>query len=259
MKLDRDTLRQWINFIAIFSAFGMNIYSNLAPPEGLTVGELANTVFRNVLIIPANYAFAIWGVIYLGLISLAIYQVLPRNKTEPHLQQMGYFITISSLAQIIWVFLFQYQFFALSGLFMLIILLSLIALYLRLDIAKKPVSKKNKWLVNIPISIYLAWISIATIVNMASILDYFNWDGWGINGVAWTVIMLTIGTIIALIVTLERKDVAFAGVFIWALIAIAIRHLDQMILVGTAGGLGILLILSIISSLKKSKHSTVNN
>lgn len=253
MKLDLDILRQWVNLTAILAAFGVNVYSNLAPPNGLSIGEISNKFFNDVLVIPANYAFAIWGLIYLGLISLAIYQVLPVNKHSPYLRRMSYIISLSSLAQIVWVFLFQYRLFALSGVAMVVILLSLIALYLRLDIAKQPVSKQNKWLVNFPISIYFAWISVATIVNIASILDYYNWDGWGIKSIAWTVIMITIGTIIALLITLERKDIAYAGVFIWALIAIAIRNKNQIFIAGTAGVLIMLLILAIFTSVKSGK------
>ncbi|WP_013323135.1 tryptophan-rich sensory protein [Gloeothece verrucosa] len=257
MKLDRDIIRQWANFTAILAAFGVNVYSNLSPPNGLSIGAISNTYFKEVLIIPANYAFAIWGLIYLGLISLAIYQVLPANKNVPHLEQMGYFITLSSLAQIVWVFLFQYQLFALSGVAMVGILLSLIALYLHLKIAKKPVSRQLKWLVNFPISIYFAWISIATIVNMAIILYRAGWNGWG-HPVAWTVIMMMVGTIIALIITLERRDLAYGGVFIWALVAIGIRNLNQIFIAGVAVVLVILLVLAIGTSLKRRKQLTGN-
>ncbi len=66
-----NSLRQWANLMAIIAAFGINVLANLAPFNGLTIGEISNTVFRDVKIIPANYAFAIWGLIYLD------YSVLP--------------------------------------------------------------------------------------------------------------------------------------------------------------------------------------
>jgi len=91
MKVNQDGLRQWVNFIAIIAAFGINVWANIAPWRGLTMGEISTTFFPNVLIIPANYAFAIWGLIYLGLISLAIYQVLPTQSNNPRLRQMGYY------------------------------------------------------------------------------------------------------------------------------------------------------------------------
>ncbi|MDP8966369.1 MAG: tryptophan-rich sensory protein, partial [Cyanobacteriota bacterium] len=54
---DRDILRQVLNLTAILAAFGVNVLANIAPFNGLTIGEISNTVFRNVLITPANYAF----------------------------------------------------------------------------------------------------------------------------------------------------------------------------------------------------------
>ena len=89
MKSEPDILRQFINLIAIVAAFGTNVAANLAPIKGLNIGEISNTLFKDVLITPANYAFAIWGVIYLGLFSFAIYQVLPNQRQNPHLRQVG--------------------------------------------------------------------------------------------------------------------------------------------------------------------------
>lgn len=250
MKLDRDTLRQTVNFTAIIAAFIVNVLANTNPLNGLSIGEISNTYFKNVLIIPANYAFAIWGLIYLGLISLAIYQALSANKQQPRLRQMGYLLAASSFAQIVWVILFQYRFFWLSVGAIIIIILPLIALYLRLEIALKATSPAMKWLVNFPISIYFAWISVATIVNVACALYIINWRGWGISPVIWTVIMLVVGTILAATVSLQRKDTAYGGVFIWALVAIAIRHQEQIVIAATAAGSTILLIICLIFSRK---------
>ncbi|MCU0535710.1 MAG: tryptophan-rich sensory protein [Hydrococcus sp. Prado102] len=243
MKFDRDSLRQWSNLVAIITAFGANILANINPINNLSIGDISNTFFREVLIIPANYAFAIWGLIYLGLISLAIYQALPAQKNNSRLRKMGYFLAIASLAQIIWIYLFQSQLFVLSLVAMIVILLSLIALYLRLEIAIHPVSRREKWLVNFPVSIYLAWISVATIVNAASVLDNIGWNGWGISPLLWTIAMMLVATALAAIIAVWRNDLAYAGVVIWALVAIAVRHIDIFALAGTAAGLAIILIL----------------
>ena len=227
MKINQDGFRNWANCFAILAAFGTNIIANIAPLNGLTLGEISRNFFTDVLIIPANYAFAIWGLIYLGLISLAIYMVLPRRQTLPRLKKMGYYLVISSLSQIIWVFLFQSQLFSLSVVAMLAILISLMLLYLRLEINLKTLSSTQKWLTNFPISIYFAWISVATIVNIASALDAIAWNGWGISPQIWTVIMLVVGTILSIIVTWQRRDAVFGGVFVWALLAIAVRQWEN--------------------------------
>jgi hypothetical protein len=245
MKVNQDGLRQWVNFLSILSAFGINVWANVAPLNGLTIGEISSTFFSNVLIIPANYSFAIWGLIYLGLISLAIYQVLPTQGNNPRLRQMGYYLAISSFSQIIWVFFFQSQLFALSVIAMVGILVPLILLYLRLGINLTNLSSSQRWLVNFPISIYFAWISVATIVNIASALEIADWSGWGISPQVWTAIMMIVGAIIAVIVTWQRRDSIYGGVFVWALVALAFRQGENPPLAVMAGVLAGLLVLII--------------
>ena len=237
--LGKISLKQILNLAAILSAFGINIWANIAPINGLNIGEISNRFFREVQIIPANYAFAIWGLIYLGLISFGIYQVLPAQRNNISVQRMGYFLVGASLAQIVWVFLYLNRLFAFSFVAMLVILLCLIGAYLKREVR----SKKDKWLIKFPISIYLAWISVATIVNAAITLYSWGWNGWGISPQIWTVIMLFVGAAIAATVNIQRADLAYPLVIVWAFIAIAVRQADVLLIFATAGGLAIALIL----------------
>lgn len=234
---------------AILVTLSVNILSNFFPIQGLNIGEIANTILQGVQITPANYAFAIWGLIYLGLIAYGIYQLLPTQRHNPTLHRVDVLLIIACLAQIAWVYLFTLRLFWLSVVAMLAILIPLISAYLQLEIGKRA-SREFKWLVHAPLSVYLSWISVATIVNIASALYISGWDGWGISAVGWTVIMLLIGAAIASIIAVQRADIAFILVFIWAYIAIAVRHLYlnnpaiSITAVGAAIGLAVLLVFS---------------
>jgi hypothetical protein len=259
-SLDGNIIRQALNLIAILAAFGMNVLANIAPFNRLTIGEISNTFFRDVLITPANYAFAIWGLIYLGLISFGVYQILPAQRQNPHLHRLGYLLVVACLAQIAWVFLFQYRLFTLSLVAMLSILLPLIGIYLRVGIAQVRVPRKEKWFVHIPLSIYLAWISVATIVNVATTLYNLGWNGWGISAEVWTVIALIAGAAIASIVSIQRADIAFVLVIVWAFIAVAVRQANIPVIAITAGGLAVALVLLLLFSvLRRQKSSLTSN
>jgi hypothetical protein len=256
---NRDFLRQLITLAAIIGAFIVNVISNIFPLNGLSIGEISNTLFQNVLIIPANYAFAIWGLIYLGLFAFAIYQFLPSQKNDSDLRKTGYLLVIASIAQSIWVYLFLSRLFFLSVVAMLLILLPLIAVYLRLDIGKKSVTRQKKWFIHRPISIYLSWISVATIVNIACALYAQDWNGWGISAEIWTIILLLIASAIAVIILFQRQDIAYAGVTVWAILAIAIKHWNTPILRNTALALVIALtVIAIIKTLRNQQLTTDN-
>lgn len=239
-------IRQASTSIAIFAAFGMNVLANINPLNGLTIGEISQNIFKDVLITPASYAFAIWGLIYLGLISFSIYQALPAQKASLLLNKIGYKLVFSSISQIVWVICFLYRQYAASMIAMLCILLPLIGAYLDLPF-KTRLSRSQRWLVRMPISIYLAWISVATIVNGAIVLSAWQWDGWGISPAIWTVIMLLVAGLVTHFVTLPRLDFAYAGVFVWAAIAIAIKNANTTLIAGTAIGLSISLIILLLS------------
>lgn len=239
-------IRQIFTLAAILAAFGTNVWANINPVNGLTIGEISQQLFGSVLITPASYAFAIWGLIYIGLISLAIYQALPSQRTDPIMRKVGYKLAIASLAQIIWVICFLYRQYAASFLAMVCILLPSIGAYWSLPF-KTRISQWQKWLIRTPISIYLAWISVATIVNGAIVLESWRWGGWGISAVWWTVIMLLVAGFITHLVTIPRLDLAYAGVFIWAEIAIAIKNSDVVLISGTAIGVSIALLVLLLS------------
>lgn len=238
-------LPAWLTLLAILSTFAVNVWSNLSPINGQTIGEISNTQFARVQIVPANYAFAIWGVIYLGLIAFGIYQLLPPQQDQVGIRQARPLLVVACVAQAVWVVLFLYRQYWLSVVAMLMILLPLILLYLRLKIAF-PTSRAEKWLAQVPFSIYLGWISVATIVNVALALYSQNWNG-GIPAAIWTVIMLLVAAIVGGLMNLRRQDAAYPLVIVWALIAIAIKQAG-IPLVATSAiilaiGLGLLVLL----------------
>ena len=89
---------------------------------------------------------------------------------------------------------------------------------------------------------------MATIVNVACALDSLGWNSSEKFAIILTIIMLIIGTIIAAIINIQKQDIAYPLVFIWALTAIAVRHLDILVLAISAGILA--LGLAILVSLK---------
>ncbi|MGD1904526.1 MAG: tryptophan-rich sensory protein [Leptolyngbyaceae cyanobacterium] len=219
--------------LAIFGTLAINTLSNIFPPGGENVGEIANTTLAGVLITPANYAFAIWGLIYVGLIAYGVYQLRPAQRQDPVLQTVNRCLIVACVAQMLWIGLFTLKYFTLSIPVMLVILGALIVCYQALKIGQ-PARRDRRWYANYPFGLYLGWIAVATVVNIASALYAADWSGWGLGDVAWTQIMVVVSGLIAALVIWTKRDIAFTLVFCWAYGAIAIRHGDSMAIAGTA-------------------------
>jgi len=106
---------------------------------------------------------------------------------------------------------------------MLILLATLIVVYLNLGIGQTKVSSGETWAVRIPFSIYLGWITVATVADISDVLWYVKWNQFGISAAAWMVVMLGAVLVIAGLVSFQRRDVAYAMVILWALAGIAAK------------------------------------
>lgn len=240
-RFTSDRLRQVAVMGSILGGIVVNTLSNIFPLNGLNVGQISNQRFSAVQIIPANYAFAIWGLIYLGLISFGVYQFQPSQQQNPALRHSGWLLVMASIAQVAWIYLFQARWFALSTLAMLGILLPLMVMYLRLGIGRQPVSRQTQWFIHEPVSLYLGWISVATVVNIAIALYSLNWNGWGISPAVWTAGMVIVSAAIAAAVALRHRDPVLPMVLVWALVAIALRRSDILLISATATASAVLL------------------
>jgi hypothetical protein len=222
-----DTVRQIIVIITFIGTLVVNYLSNALPLNGVTAGEVSDALYTYFT--PANFAFSIWGLIYLGLTGFVVYQALPSQRDNPMMRRIGYPFALTSLLNAVWLFAWHYEYFVLSVVLMLALLATLLTIYVRLDLGL-PADKRrldfsnwaDRWLVHIPFSLYTAWITVATVANVAGTLVYYEWGGWGISGPVWSVIMMGIATLITGAVLIFRRNLAHGGVVVWALIAISV-------------------------------------
>jgi hypothetical protein len=220
--MNKDTLRQIVNVLTVLVTLTVNGLANALPFNGQTTGAISDRF--KVYFVPAGYVFSIWGLIYIGLLAFAIYQALPSQRNNPRLRRIGYWFALSCLANSAWIFLWHFGFFVWTLVVMVTLLISLIVIYLRLDINRARISRIERWCIDIPFSIYLGWITVATVANMTDVLSYVKWSGWGINPETWAVVILVVATGIATMVSLTRGDIAYMLVLIWAFIGIAVKQ-----------------------------------
>ncbi|MCU0476535.1 MAG: tryptophan-rich sensory protein [Anaerolineae bacterium] len=220
--MTRDMQRQFANILSWSAVLAFNFVSQALPLNGQTSAEIANR-FANNFYFPANYAFSIWGVIYSFLLAFTIYQALPSQRQNPHVQRIGYLFVLTSIFNILWLTAFHYNAFALSMAMMIGLLVTLLRIYMLLDIGGKPVSTAVKWAVHIPFSLYLGWITAATVANASYVILDLNGDLAAASNITWAVVMLAVTGVLGVGMAVFRRDYAYSGVVIWAVFAIYSR------------------------------------
>jgi hypothetical protein len=217
-----------LNLLGFLGTVIVNGLANALPINNKTTGELSDQ-YPN-LFVPAGLTFSIWGLIYVLLAVFVIYQLIMVIKKDAQrssfIEKIGPLFFIASLANIAWIFAWHYEMVPLSLVIMLLLLGCLIAIYLRLNIGKSAAPKTEKYLVHLPFSIYLGWITIATIANVTALLVYINWNTFGLGEQFWAVTVIAVGIAIALSILFTRKDIFYCLVVDWALLGILIKRLS---------------------------------
>jgi hypothetical protein len=231
--------------LGFLGTVAVNALANVLPINNITTGALSD-LYPN-LFVPAGLTFAIWGLIYVLLGIFVIYPLIPSVRRDPQkvdfVQKIGPLFFISCLANIGWIFAWHYQILPLSLIFMLILLGCLLFIYLRLNVGKSETTRAERYFAHLPFSVYLGWITIATIANVTALLVNINWNTWGLSEQFWAVAVIIVGIAIALSMLFTRKDIYYSLVVDWALLGILLKRLsvttvpDQSVVIVTIVGL----------------------
>ncbi len=218
-----------INLLSVVLVIAVNYISQAVRINDTTIGELSQR-YTN-LFTPAGYAFAIWGLIFLGLLAYALYQikvVFFDRKELAYIEQTGYWFALANVLNATWVITFAYDYMGLTVIIIAGILISLLKIIINTNMerwdAPKEIIAFSWW----PICLYSGWITVATIANIALYLTKIGWNGAFLTEVQWTIILMVVATLINLVIIYKRSMREFAAVGVWALFAIYIRHQDSL-------------------------------
>jgi hypothetical protein len=249
-----------LNLLGFLGTVVVNALATTLPINNITTGELSD-LYPN-LFVPAGLTFAVWGLIYVLLAIFVVYQLMPSVRRDTQkadfVQRIGPLFFISCLANIGWIYAWHYKIVPLSLVLMLVLLGSLLAIYLRLNVGKSEAPKTEKFLVHLTFSVYVGWITIATIANTTALLVNINWNAFGLGEQFWAIAVIIVGIAIALSVLVTRKDIFYALVVDWALLGILLKRLsdttmpDQNVVIVTIAGL-VLISGGIVAQLVRRK------
>jgi len=197
----------WLNWVGFIFTIAVNAL------DGGKTGRISDSIIT--LFKPAGYAFSIWGLIYTILLIWLILQSIPKFKEHELAKKIGPWFLISCLFNAGWIVSFTFELFVVSVVVIVGLLLSLIVIYSKIDRETKGLRFK------LPFSLYLGWVSVATIADIFLTINAEGVTSWlGIGDAGWTMIMLVVGVVVALLFMFANRDPIYPLVFVWAYIAI---------------------------------------
>ena len=235
------------NTLALIGALVVNGLSGSDVFDGVSVSDISARY--DTPISPAGYAFAIWGIIYLGLISFVAYQWYAwlKHRDDSPVRQTGIWFIVAKLANALWMVVWLNGMIGLSVLMIFALLGSLMVLTFRLRLEVWDAPLRIIAFVWWPICFYVGWIIAASVINVSVYLASTGWQGGPLSPATWAVIMIALATAIYLLITFTRNMREAAVVGVWAFIGIAVRQWQAHQEVGYAALAGAAVLLGVIS------------
>lgn len=213
-----------ISRLAVIGAALFQIFTPVLPAFGIgrQIGEQSASV--QTLITPAGWTFSIWLVLYAGSLVFAFYQAMPAQRGNPVLARVRWLSAGAFVGNGLWALYTQlYDVTFVSVLIIGFTLICLLGIYRRLA-DEQELARGEQFLVALPLSALAAWLTAATIVNIAAALNYHG-VGLAIDAAAvGGGVILVGGTIASVAVWRGKGNPWYALTFLWALAGIYGRN-----------------------------------
>lgn len=246
-RTGKDVLRQVLNLAGAIGQVAIAFTSD--------VGAVSDGI-RNP-IVPAGYAFAIWGVIFALLGVYAVVQALPGQSSNYLYRQIGWWTAAAMIGNTLWTVLFTDRSFVLAQLVIfLIALCAILALVTWADVvAVRPANAIACWIVGPALGLLAGWVTAASFVGVATTLVAHGWNGAGIGAaLGGSALLLCAGGVAAW--TMARSSagpatgwVACGVAVLWALVAVVVAQADRTVLVVATAVVIALLVVALLALL----------
>ena len=242
--MNRSAL-DWGGNVAAFAIMVLlNVLSNSIPLNGQTMTEISAKYPS--LFTPAGFTFSIWGVIYLTLLIFVVWQALPAQRNNAKIAATSTYFKINCLANALWIVVWHYDLLVLSLVVMITILATLVLIYRALITEIDTASFVEHLVMYLPFSLYVGWISVATIANASVLQTAYGWDDLLLTSVQWTTVKLALAGAIGATIIVKYRDPVFTVAVAWAAFGITAKQSATPTVAGAATTLSLLLLFLVV-------------
>ena len=215
-------MNRFFNLLLIVVIIGWNYFTTSLPLNDNTLAELSEKYAT--LVNPAPYAFSIGGLISLGLIAFAIFQITPAGRRYSAIDKFSPALWVNLFFNGIWLAFFHFELIWSSLIAMLGVLVSLIYINSIIKNEEKAVPSWVAWV----FQIYFGWITIATVVNFASCFESLNSSVLlAFSERFWFFTLISIATILAFFVLQKFRAFFYSLTIVWSFVAISLNQGDS--------------------------------
>ena len=240
-------LINWLLFIIVIAT---NALANILPINGYNTGQIS--AFYPNYFVPAGFTFSIWGIIYLFLLNYCIsytyFTIKQRQFPEiiKYLDAITPYFWVTCILNAGWILAWHYLQVGISVVIMLTFLIALIQIFVIMQKQLVTLKPLYQFLIKTPFSVYLGWISVATIANITAYLVHLKWSGFGIDPIYWTILMIAIAIVLGIFFIVYFKNIAHPLVLVWALWGIKAAQGPKSELINQLTVVGILVLVSLV-------------
>lgn len=204
--------------VATVGVLAVNVLASTGWINGLTPGAVSAR--HELPFTPAGWVFSIWSLIYLGVIAFTAYQLVGGGARAARLRPVRGAYLVSCVANATWLLLWHYEA-ILASLAVMLLLLAALATVRGLLSTSPPSSWREAWCVDVPFSLYLGWISVATLANLAVAVVHGGVLPAAVDAVLWSQALLGVALAIAAVGFFSLRDPVFLAALTWAAVGIA--------------------------------------
>lgn len=228
MVIMKATAKSWLNLGLYLLTLAINTLGAIGIINGMSQRAISDAY--PTLITPSTSTFSIWGVIYALLLISLVFMIITNKdeRTTKLINKISVPFWVSCGANILWIITFSYEWIGISTLLILAYAVSLAILVGRLNTPDGIGQKVNA----LAFGVYLGWLIIASVVNVAALLVQVKWDGFGLAAGTWALIILIVALLLTCLIQLRLRNAAITLPLAWAYFGIWQQHRAQGIFAG---------------------------
>jgi hypothetical protein len=173
-----------------------------------------------------GWAFAIWGVIYLGLAVYAIRQVLPQTGESDLIHAFGWPSALAFAGIGLWIVAaaFDWEVATIVLIFGALIVLLIPLLTNARRIRALSMGDRDRWFTVWPLSLLAGWLTIAAPVNLLTVATGNGDLPTTLSPTMWAITAVVAVSLVAVLVTWRIRTIAYGLPVSWGLVGVFVAE-----------------------------------